>query len=115
MMSSICLAKTAVSFGAAASAMRTQPPNGVAAAPASNRRLVISVMVSSLWFTAGCSMPHACRMPRYGGGVRNAPLPIMHPSMATVYRHRVVLDEIMLMSEKWRLQIDAKGDPAGVL
>jgi hypothetical protein len=54
-------------------------------------------------------------MPRYGGGVQNAPLPIMHPSMATVYRHRVVLDEIVLMPEEWRLQIDAKGDPAGVL
>src|SRR4029453_14636386 len=46
MMSSICLAKTAVSFGAAASVMRTQPANGTAVAVASNRRLVISAMVS---------------------------------------------------------------------
>jgi len=27
----------------------------------------------------------------------NASLPIMHPSMATVYRRRVVVDEIVLM------------------
>jgi hypothetical protein len=36
-------------------------------------------------------------MPRNGGGVRNALLPIMHPSTAIVYRHRVVLDEFVLM------------------
>src|SRR6516225_2244860 len=47
MMSSICLAKTAVSFGVAASARRTQPANGAAAVPDSNRRLVISVIASS--------------------------------------------------------------------
>jgi hypothetical protein len=48
-------------------------------------------------------------MPRNGGGVRNALLPIMHPSMAIVHRHCVVLDEIVLMPEEWTLQIDAKG------
>src|SRR5690242_18620431 len=64
MMSSICLAKTAVSFGAAASATRTQPANGAAAAPASSRRLEISVMVSShVLFT----------------------LAILHPDKATVH------------------------------
>src|SRR5260370_21151478 len=59
MMSSICLAKTAVSFGAAASAMRTQPANGAAAAPASNRRLVISVMVRSPF---GSRLAAVCRI-----------------------------------------------------
>src|SRR5262249_31177112 len=80
MMSSICLAKTAVSFGAAASAMRGQPVNGATAEPASNRRLVNSVMVGSpCWFAVGCSMPYACHMPRYHGDVQNAPVP-MHQS-----------------------------------
>src|SRR6266545_779044 len=35
-------------------------------------------------------------MPRHGGGVRNALLPIMHPSIAIVYRHRVVRDDVKL-------------------
>src|SRR6267154_3528581 len=91
MMSSICLAKTAVSFGAAASAMRTQPANGAAVAPASNRRLVISVMVSShSWFTVGAvwRMQAVCR----DRGRRRAKrsLPILHPGMATVHGHHVV-------------------------
>src|SRR5580704_15095128 len=78
MMSSICLAMTAVSFGVAASARRLQPANGAAVAPASNRRLVISVMVS---FPFGSRSAAVCRIqavyrdnrgshasPSYGGG-----------------------------------------------
>src|SRR5258708_8166175 len=87
MMSSICLAKTAVSFGVAASARRTQPANGAAAVPASNRRLVISVMVSSpvgSWLAAVCRMHAVCREMAAGG--RKALLLILHPGMGAVHR-----------------------------
>src|SRR5258708_40054215 len=87
MMSSICLAMTAVSFGVAASARRTQPANGAAAVPASNRRLVISVMVSSpvgSWLAAVCRMHAVCR--EMAAGVRNALLLILHPGMVAVHR-----------------------------
>src|SRR5258707_5542958 len=89
MMSSICLAKTAVYFVVAASARRTQPANGAAAAPASNRRLVISVMVSSpvgSWLAAVCRMHAVCR--DIAAGVRKTLLPILHPGKVSVHSHR---------------------------
>ena len=69
-MSSICLAMTTVSFGVAASARRTQPANGAAAAPASNRRLVISVMAAPLlvrgWLQYAACMPYTATIANAG-------------------------------------------------
>jgi hypothetical protein len=49
---------------------------------------------------------------RENGGVRNPLPPIMHPSIAIVYRHRVVQDEIVMTPEEWRLQIRNAEEPA---